>query len=97
MNATFDDAVRDARRDPAKVRRVFTVSGYFSSAERGFVQRLPALRIAQLSELVLDKGSGAFLLGPGDDAAGDVERFAAEVAPACGRRWRRLAQWRPWR
>jgi len=81
MNAIIDEAARDAGRDPAEVRRVFNVSGRFLSTERGYLQGPPALWIAQLTELVLDKGFSAFLLGPGEDAAGDLERFTAEVAP----------------
>ncbi len=81
MNAIIDEAAREAGRDPAAVRRVFNLSGRFASVERGYLQGPTALWIAQVTELVIEKGMSAFVMGPGDDAVGDLQRFAAEVAP----------------
>lgn len=81
MSHSVDEAAQAAGRDPAAIRRVYNISGRFSPVERGFLDGPPELWIAQLTALVLDLGFSAFVLGPGEDAAGDLERFAREVAP----------------
>jgi hemerythrin-like domain-containing protein len=81
MTRTIDAAAREAGRDPAAIRRVYNVVGRFSSTEGGFLQGRPDLWVEQLTELALEQGISAFLLGPGEDAEGDLRRFAEEVAP----------------
>jgi len=81
MNRIIDEAAREAGRDPAAVRRVYNISGRFSAGERGFLDGPPEVWVAQLTDLALEDGVSAFVLGPGEDAAGDLERFAREVAP----------------
>lgn len=81
LAAIVDAAAEDAGRDPAAIRRAYNVSGRFASAERGFLHGPPRLWIAQLTELALEGGWSAFVLAPGEDAAGDLQRFAEEVAP----------------
>jgi hemerythrin-like domain-containing protein len=81
MTRIIDQAASDAGRDPSTVRRVYNISGRFSTLERGYLDGPPELWIAQLTELVLEHGMSAFLLAPGEDAVGDLERFAVEVAP----------------
>jgi hemerythrin-like domain-containing protein len=81
MTRLLDAAAEDAGRDPAAIRRVYNVSGRFSAAEGGFLEGPPRLWVEQLTELALEHGLSAFVLGPGEDPAGDLRRFAEEVAP----------------
>ncbi len=81
MSRRVDEAAREAGRDPAAIRRVYNISGRFSAVERGFLDGPPEIWVAQLTDLVLEYGFSSFVLGPGEDAAGDLERFAREVAP----------------
>ncbi|HEY8598678.1 MAG TPA: LLM class flavin-dependent oxidoreductase [Thermomicrobiales bacterium] len=81
MTGILDAAATDAGRDPALIRRVYNITGQFAATERGFLQGPPRLWIAQLAELALTTGMSAFVLAPGQDAEGDLRRFAEEVAP----------------
>jgi hypothetical protein len=77
MTRTLDAAARDAGRDPAEIRRVYNVM-----PGEGFLQGPPAVWAEQLTELALGQGVSGFVLGPGADPAGELRRFAEEVAPA---------------
>jgi alkanesulfonate monooxygenase SsuD/methylene tetrahydromethanopterin reductase-like flavin-dependent oxidoreductase (luciferase family) len=66
MNATIDEAALQAGRDPSAVRRLYNVD--------------PSVRADQLAELTLEHGMATFILPV--SSVRDVERFAAEVAPA---------------
>ncbi len=81
MTRIIDHAARESGRDPAAIRRIYNISGRFSAVERGFLDGPPEVWVAQLTDLVLEYGFSAFVLGPGEDAVGDLERFAVEVAP----------------
>jgi alkanesulfonate monooxygenase SsuD/methylene tetrahydromethanopterin reductase-like flavin-dependent oxidoreductase (luciferase family)/hemerythrin-like domain-containing protein len=70
-----------AGRDPAAIRRAYNINGRFAAQERGYLQGPPQMWIEQLTELALEQGMSVFILGPGADAAGDLRRFAEEVAP----------------
>jgi alkanesulfonate monooxygenase SsuD/methylene tetrahydromethanopterin reductase-like flavin-dependent oxidoreductase (luciferase family) len=82
MGRTIDDAARAAGRDPAAIRRIYNVNGSFAGSGREFLQGPPAVWAEQLTELALELGISGFALAPGRDAAGDLRRFAEEVAPA---------------
>jgi hemerythrin-like domain-containing protein len=81
MTRIIDQAAHNAGRDPAAIRRIYNISGRFSSVERGFLDGPSEVWVAQLTDLVLEYGFSAFVLGPAEDAVGDLERFAEEVAP----------------
>lgn len=81
MSRIIDEAAQAEGRDPAAIRRVYNISGRFSAVERGFLDGPPEVWVSQLTDLVMEYGFSAFVLGPGEDAAGDLERFAVEVAP----------------
>lgn len=81
MTRTIDDAAVEAGRDPGAIRRAYNINGQFLPSERGYLQGPPRLWIEQLTELVLEQGMSIFVLGPGQDAEGDLRRFAEEVAP----------------
>jgi len=82
MTRILDAAALDAGRDPRQIRRLLNVSGTFSPSGSGFLQGPAAAWAEQLTELVLEHGLSAFIIGPGGDAIGDLKRFAEEVAPA---------------
>ncbi len=81
MTRLIDEAAQAAGRDPAAIRRAYNINGRFATQERGYLQGPPRVWIEQLAELVLEQGMSVFILGPGADAAGDLRRFAEEVAP----------------
>lgn len=81
MNRTIDRAATAAGRDPAAVRRLYNLAGSFG-AGRGFLAGPPAAWAEQLAELALTEGLSGFILMLDLDAAVDLDRFAAEVAPA---------------
>jgi alkanesulfonate monooxygenase SsuD/methylene tetrahydromethanopterin reductase-like flavin-dependent oxidoreductase (luciferase family)/hemerythrin-like domain-containing protein len=81
MTEIVDRAAEEAGRDPAAVRRVYNVSGRFSSGPaRGFLHGPPTLWAEQLTELTLAYGVSVFVLASDDDR--DLKIFGEEVAPA---------------
>jgi alkanesulfonate monooxygenase SsuD/methylene tetrahydromethanopterin reductase-like flavin-dependent oxidoreductase (luciferase family) len=66
LNATIDEAARRAGRDPSAIRRLYNV--------------VPGIEAEQLAELALEHGMSGFILPVG--SVRDVERYAAETAPA---------------
>ncbi len=81
MTRIIDEAAQSVGRDPGVIRRVYNISGRFSDVESGFLDGPTETWIAQLTDLVLEYGFSAFVLAPGEDVVGDLERFAMEVAP----------------
>lgn len=79
-NATIDVAAREAGRDPREIRRLVNISGRFAAERGGFLDGPATEWVENLLPLVLDEGVGTVILMTDDRA--DVERFAAEVAPA---------------
>lgn len=82
MTRALDAAAERAGRDPAQIRRAYNISGRFAGTGAGFLQGPPAVWAEQLTELALELGMSAFILGPGENAPADLRRFAEEVAPA---------------
>lgn len=81
LNARIDEAADAAGRSPNAVRRLMNIMNVgFSSTGRGLLDGPPEQWSEQLTDLVLNHGVTAFLIG-GDDVA-TTERFAADVAPA---------------
>ena len=81
MTRTIDEAAVEAGRDPAAIRRAYNINGQFLQSERGYLQGPPSLWVEQLTELTIEQGTSVFVLAPGQDAEGDLRRFAEEVAP----------------
>ncbi|GIH95524.1 LLM class flavin-dependent oxidoreductase [Planobispora siamensis] len=79
MNAAIDRAAEDAGRDPAEIRRLYNVEGRFGSGG-GFLDGSPRDWAEQLAGLTLEHGMSTYTLM--SDSAADLQRFAAEVAPA---------------
>ncbi len=79
MNASIDEAAREAGRPPWAIRRLYNISGTFGRGG-GFLEGSSREWAEQLAELTLTEGMSTYILGV--DSVRDVERFAAEVAPA---------------
>jgi alkanesulfonate monooxygenase SsuD/methylene tetrahydromethanopterin reductase-like flavin-dependent oxidoreductase (luciferase family) len=82
MARRVDAAAERAGRDPRAIRRVLNVGGMI--ADGAVTSRLhgPPEHWVETLASFLDLGFDAFVLWPDDDVVGQVERFAAEVAPA---------------
>ena len=79
MNAAIDEAAAEAGRRPEEIRRLINLNGAFD-AGGGFLQGAPSEWAEQLTELTLTTGMSTYLLAV--SSAGDLRRFAEEVAPA---------------
>jgi hypothetical protein len=71
-----------ARVDEAAVRRLYNISGRIGPAGGGFLDGPPGQWVDQLLLLVVETGMDTFVLWPSESPASQLERFAAEVAPA---------------
>jgi alkanesulfonate monooxygenase SsuD/methylene tetrahydromethanopterin reductase-like flavin-dependent oxidoreductase (luciferase family) len=80
--ARIDDAAAAAGRDPAAIRRLYNVSGRIGPVGGGFLDGPPGQWADQLLPLVVETGMDTFVLWPSESPASQLERFAAEVAPA---------------
>jgi alkanesulfonate monooxygenase SsuD/methylene tetrahydromethanopterin reductase-like flavin-dependent oxidoreductase (luciferase family) len=78
----IDDAAADAGRDPAAIRRLYNISGRIGPGGGGFLDGPAAQWVEQLLPLVTETGMDTFVLWPSESPASQLERFAAEVAPA---------------
>jgi alkanesulfonate monooxygenase SsuD/methylene tetrahydromethanopterin reductase-like flavin-dependent oxidoreductase (luciferase family) len=79
LNAAIDEAAVAAGRSPSEIRRIYNIFGGFDPGA-GFLQGPPADWAQQLTQLSLTEGIATYILGV--DNADDLQRFAAEVAPA---------------
>jgi alkanesulfonate monooxygenase SsuD/methylene tetrahydromethanopterin reductase-like flavin-dependent oxidoreductase (luciferase family) len=80
--ARIDEAAAAAGRDPAAIRRLYNISGRIGSGGGGFLDGPAAQWVEQLLPLVTETGMDTFVLWPSESPASQLERFAAEVAPA---------------
>jgi len=80
----IDAAARAAGRDPTAIRRIYNFGGEITDASgRGDPLVGPADQwIETLTAWAIDLGVDTFVFWPADSATGQVERFAAEIAPA---------------
>jgi alkanesulfonate monooxygenase SsuD/methylene tetrahydromethanopterin reductase-like flavin-dependent oxidoreductase (luciferase family)/hemerythrin-like domain-containing protein len=79
MNEAIDEAATNAGRRPEEIRRLLNVNGTFGTGA-GFLEGTPQQWAEQLAELTLATGMSTYILAA--DSAGDLRRFAEEVAPA---------------
>lgn len=86
MHARIDAGAHSVGRDPAAIRRVYNLFGFITDGDSGGVSgdfQWPVARwVDELTRLVIEGGMDTFVFGPGADVVHQVERFAAEVAPA---------------
>ncbi len=80
----IDAAAREAGRDPAEVRRLYNVSGRITDGERseGPLDGPVEHWVETLARWVTELGLDTFVFWPSELERQQVERFAAEVAPA---------------
>jgi alkanesulfonate monooxygenase SsuD/methylene tetrahydromethanopterin reductase-like flavin-dependent oxidoreductase (luciferase family) len=81
MQARIDEAAVAAGRDPAVIARVYNVWGRIDGTG-GFLQGGIAQWVDELTELSVEHGMDTFMFGPSEDPVPQLQRFAAEVAPA---------------
>jgi alkanesulfonate monooxygenase SsuD/methylene tetrahydromethanopterin reductase-like flavin-dependent oxidoreductase (luciferase family) len=80
--ARIDEAAAAAGRDPAAIRRLYNISGRIGPGGGGFLDGPASQWVEQLLPLVTETGMDTFVLWPSESPASQLERFAAEVAPA---------------
>jgi alkanesulfonate monooxygenase SsuD/methylene tetrahydromethanopterin reductase-like flavin-dependent oxidoreductase (luciferase family) len=81
--ARIDEAAAAAGREPSEIRRVYNVGGtILDGPVRGLLQGLPEHWVETLTGFAADLGFDTFVFWPDDDPRTQLERFAAEVAPA---------------
>jgi alkanesulfonate monooxygenase SsuD/methylene tetrahydromethanopterin reductase-like flavin-dependent oxidoreductase (luciferase family) len=80
--ARIDEAAAAAGRGPAAIRRLYNISGRIAPGAGGFLDGPPGQWVDQLLPLVTETGMDTFVLWPSESPASQLERFAAEVAPA---------------
>ena len=80
--ARIDAAAAEAGRDPAAIRRLYNISGRIGPGGGGFLDGPAGQWVEQLLPLVTEIGMDTFVLWAAESPASQLERFAAEVAPA---------------
>ena len=81
----IDESAEKAGRDPGKIRRIANVSGTITDggATDEWLKGPSEHWVEELTRLASDEfGFDGFILSVGDDAAEQIARFGAEVAPA---------------
>jgi hypothetical protein len=82
MARRVDAAATDAGRDPRAIRRVLNVGGMIQDGPvESRLHGPPEHWVETLAEFAA-LGFDTFVLWPDEDVPGQIERFAAEVAPA---------------
>jgi alkanesulfonate monooxygenase SsuD/methylene tetrahydromethanopterin reductase-like flavin-dependent oxidoreductase (luciferase family) len=81
MQARIDEAAVAAGRDPAVIARIYNVWGKIDGTG-GFLQGSAAQWVDELTELAVEHGMDTFMFGPSEDPVPQLQRFAAELAPA---------------
>ena len=84
LTALIDEAALATDRDPNAIRRIVNISGSITDGARGktVLTVRPGSGSTRLSGWATDLGIDGFIFWPPDDGVEQVERFAAEVAPA---------------
>jgi alkanesulfonate monooxygenase SsuD/methylene tetrahydromethanopterin reductase-like flavin-dependent oxidoreductase (luciferase family) len=80
----IDEAALAAGREPAAIRRVYNIGGLITDGPsgEGTIVGPVGQWVETLAEWAVDPGIDAFIFWPTADELRQVERFAAEVAPA---------------
>jgi len=79
-HAAIDAAAVEAGRDPREIRRLLNIGGQFGARNGGMLNGPAEQWVEQLLPLVLENGTGTFILASDDPAV--MQHFAEEVAPA---------------
>ncbi len=79
--SAIEEAATGAGRDPSSIRRVYNVGGSIGDTAGARFRGTPAQWIDELA-VVVELGIDTFIFWPdGEDRAGQIQRFAAEVVP----------------
>ena len=82
LQQIIDEAAEGAGREAYTIRRLYNVMGNISEgASHGFLDGPVAQWVDELTELVVERGMDTFIFAPSANPAGQLERFAHEVAP----------------
>ena len=83
LNARIDEAAEAAGRDPNAIRRILNISGTITDGRRGEgpLDGPVDQWVETLAGWAIELGVDSFVLWPADAGTGQIERFAAEVAP----------------
>ncbi|HSK16280.1 MAG TPA: LLM class flavin-dependent oxidoreductase [Gaiellaceae bacterium] len=83
MRRRIDEAARGAGRPPEAIRRIYNLMGTIADGPvREPLHGPPAHWAEELMHFALDLGFDTFVFWPGGEPVRQLERFAAEVAPA---------------
>jgi alkanesulfonate monooxygenase SsuD/methylene tetrahydromethanopterin reductase-like flavin-dependent oxidoreductase (luciferase family) len=83
MRRRIDEAARRAGRHPAAIRRIYNVMGTVADGPvREPLHGPPAHWVEELTRFALELGFDTFVFWPAEEPVNQLERFAAEVAPA---------------
>lgn len=83
MQQRITDAAQTAGRRPEEIRRVYNVMGLITAGPRQELLVGPVnYWVDELTRLAIEVGMDTFIYWPADDRLSQLERFAAEVAPA---------------
>jgi alkanesulfonate monooxygenase SsuD/methylene tetrahydromethanopterin reductase-like flavin-dependent oxidoreductase (luciferase family) len=83
MQQRITDAALSAGRQPQAVRRLYNIMGLITDGPRqGFLTGPVDYWVDELTRLAVEVGMDTFIYWPADDRLRQLERFAAEVAPA---------------
>jgi len=82
MQRLLDEGTAAAGRQPQAIRRLYTLMGTITEGPaRGLLQGPVAHWVETLTRFTVELGLDTFIFWPEGDQAGQLERFAAEVAP----------------
>jgi alkanesulfonate monooxygenase SsuD/methylene tetrahydromethanopterin reductase-like flavin-dependent oxidoreductase (luciferase family) len=91
MRKRIDEGAVQAGRDAGAVRSLYNLSGtILDGPTREPLQGPPDHWIETLTSFVVELGFDGFIFSPAEDALGQIERFAHEVAPGVRERLRAL-------
>jgi len=82
MQERIDDGAESAGRSPASIQRIYNVMGHLSDGAPAELFNGPVEQwVDELTLLTLEYGMDSYIIGLSGSAAGQLERFAQEVAP----------------
>ncbi len=83
MQQRIDEAAAEVKRDPSAIRRAYNVNGLITDGRvRGILQGPPSYWVEELTRFAVELSLDTFVFWPVEDQLGQLERFAAEVAPS---------------
>lgn len=82
MQQLIDEGAASAGRAPTAIRRLYNVMGTITDGvSHGFLDGPVAQWVDELTALTLEQGMDSYIFAPTADPAGQLARFAHEIAP----------------